>query len=82
MFENYAIEMKKDLAVIRNCWKRGDQVPKFRYEQKNFSIVETNPELASNHMQIEILSAIDLPFKGDPDTFVKFEFQFPKVRLH
>jgi coiled-coil and C2 domain-containing protein 1 len=82
MFENYLIEMKKDLLVLQNNWRREDEIPKFHYEQKNFSIVETNPELPSNHISVEILAAIDLPYKGDPDTYVKFEFPFPKVFTH
>ena len=80
-FEKFSIEMKKDLGVLQNNWRRGDKVPKYHYEQKSFSIVVSNTELSNTQISIEVIRAIDLPFKGEPDTFVKIEFPFPKVSL-
>jgi len=77
-FEKYLIDMKKDFEVLMAYKKRGDPVPKYHYELKEFSIVVCNTELSNNEVLFEIIRAIDLPCKQPIDSYVKFEFPFPK----
>lgn len=39
-FEKLAIETKKDLDALRICAKQNDELPKYHYETKIFSITE------------------------------------------
>ncbi|KAG1666722.1 Coiled-coil and C2 domain-containing protein 1-like [Nymphon striatum] len=76
-FENYAIDTKRDIQVIRNNIKRNDPVPKFHYETRTFSIVQCNPTLNDNDMELTIIRGINLPGTKDLDTFVRCEFPQP-----
>lgn len=78
-FEKYQIDSMKDLDMLRCYWKNGDKLPRYRYETRTFSIVQSNPDLGTNEAMVTILKAIDLPGKEDLDTYVKVEFPFPTV---
>ena len=78
-FEKYQIDSMKDLDMLRVYWKNGDKLPRYRYETRTFSIVQSNPDLGTNEAVVIVLKAIDLPGKEDLDTFVKVEFPFPTV---
>lgn len=78
-FEKFQIDSMKDLDMLRCYWKNGDKLPRYRYETRTFSIVQSNPDLGTNEAVVIVLKAIDLPGKEDLDTFVKIEFPFPTV---
>lgn len=78
-FEKFQIDSMKDLDMLRCYWKNGDNLPRYRYETRTFSIVQSNPDLGTNEALVIVLKAIDLPGKEDLDAYVKIEFPFPTV---
>jgi hypothetical protein len=46
---------KKDLDALRFSFKRGDPVPKFRYETRAFSRVFCNTELSDNECEMTLV---------------------------
>lgn len=78
-FEKYQIDSLKDLDMLRCYWKNGDKLPRYRYETRTFSIVQSNPDLGTNEAMVTVLKAIDLPGKEDLDTYIKVEFPYPTV---
>lgn len=70
--------MKKDFELLRNYKQRGEEVPKYRYERKSFSIVVCNADVSINECAVEVVRAIDLPCKTPMDSYIRFEFPFPK----
>ena len=77
-FEKYLVDMKKDFEFLQAVKKRGDEVPKYRYERKSFSIVVCNADVSINECVVEVKRGIDLPCKTPVDSYVRFEFPFPK----
>ena len=77
-FEKYLNDMKKDYELLRNYKLRNENIPKYHYENKQFSIVVCNTDVSINELTVEIMRAIDLPCKQAVDSFVKFQFDFPK----
>lgn len=77
-FEKYLIDMKKDYEMLKSYKLRNEDVPKYHYENKEFSIVVCNTDVPINECIIEIIRGIDLPCKTPVDSYVKFDFPFPK----
>jgi len=79
-FEQMALHSKKDLDAIRFAFKRGDPVPKFHYETRAFSRVVSNTDLTDNDLELNILNGINYVVKNpkDVDTYIKWEFPFPR----
>jgi len=79
-FEQMAVHSKKDLDAVRFAFKRGDPVPRFHYETRAFSKVVSNTDLTDNYLELSILGGINYVVKNpkDVDTYVKWEFPFPK----
>merc|ERR1719234_1093271 len=76
-----AIHAKKDLDAVRFAFKRGDPVPKFLYETRAFSRVVCNTDLTDNDLELTIVAGINYTNKNQkeaPDTYVKWEFPFPR----
>lgn len=63
--------------------KKGYKVPKFKFEQKTFSIIHCNVDLAETELEIEVVRGIgyNVSKPKDVDTYVKVEFPHPKVYL-
>lgn len=76
-----ALNVTKDLDIIRLAKRRGGKVPKFHYETKDFAIVKSFTDLTDNVMELSIVRGIN--YRSDRpkeiDTYVKFEFPFPQV---
>jgi len=51
---------KKDLDALRFSFKRGDPVPKFRYEIRSFSRVFCNTELSDNDCELTLVQVSDI----------------------
>ncbi|KAJ8978015.1 hypothetical protein NQ317_002777 [Molorchus minor] len=79
-FERLALNVTKDLDVIRLAKRTDLSVPKFHYEMKEFSIVKSFTELMDNDMELVILRGINYQSTNpkEIDTYVKFEFPFPQ----
>ncbi|XP_045472009.1 coiled-coil and C2 domain-containing protein 1-like isoform X5 [Harmonia axyridis] len=80
-FERLALNVTKDLDVIRLAKKTpGAGVPKFHYENKDFSVVKSFTELTDNELEIAILRGINYNTETpkDIDTYVKFSFPWPQ----
>lgn len=83
-FEQLALSVTKDLDVIRLAQHTPEcRIPKFRYENKDFSIVKSFTELGDNDLQLVIIRGINYTTANPTqiDTYVKFEFPFPQVRI-
>ncbi|OQR74906.1 coiled-coil and C2 domain-containing protein 1-like [Tropilaelaps mercedesae] len=77
-FEKLAQDTQKDLTVLKASWKRGDRTPRFRYEDRVFTIVRHNHNVAENVMQVSVIRGITLPGKfNELDTYVKVDFAYP-----
>ncbi|GJQ67542.1 hypothetical protein Trydic_g8354 [Trypoxylus dichotomus] len=80
-FENLALNVTRDLDVVRLARRTpGSPIPKFHYEQKEFSIVKTLTELNDNDLELTIIRGINYNCSNpkDVDTYVRFEFPYPQ----
>lgn len=82
-FDNLAVTTQHDLKLFKLAHKKGYKVPKFKFEQKNFSIIKCNVDLAETELEIEVVRGIgyNVSKPKDVDTYVKVEFPHPKVYL-
>ncbi|XP_050685406.1 coiled-coil and C2 domain-containing protein 1-like isoform X2 [Leptidea sinapis] len=79
-FEHLAVSVKQDLDVVALAMSVGDDPPKFRYENRTFSIVQCNTDLNENELELTIVRGIayNVPNPREIDTYVKFEFPYPQ----
>ena len=77
-FQQMESNAKKDLDALRFSFKRGDSVPKFHYEVRSFSRVQCNIDLSDLDLEISIVSGVNYLGSKEMDTYVKFEFPYPK----
>lgn len=81
-FERLALNVTKDLDVVRLAKKKGDLglIPKFHYEFKDFSIVKSFTELGENDVELGILRGISYTTDApkDIDTYIKYTFPYPQ----
>ena len=81
-FEKLSLSVTKDLDLIRvektNC---AATLPKLRYENKEFSFVKCHPDIADQELELTIVRGVNYNCSNprDIDTYVKFEFPYPKV---
>lgn len=81
-FEQLALSVTRDLDVVRLAQKTpGCRIPKFHYENKDFSIVKSFVELGENDLELTIVRGISYTCDNpkEIDTYVKFEFPYPQV---
>lgn len=81
-FEQLALSVTKDLDIIRLSQRTpGAAIPKFHYENKDFSIAKSFTELGDNDLELTIIRGINYTCTNpkEIDTYVKFEFPFPQV---
>lgn len=82
-FERLALNVTKDLDIVRLARRTpGAGIPKFHYENKDFSIVKSFTELGENDLELTIVRGISYTCSNpkEIDTYVKFEFPYPQVR--
>ncbi|XP_077461156.1 coiled-coil and C2 domain-containing protein 1A [Stigmatopora argus] len=77
-------ESLNTIEMLKNAHTKGQPVPKYRTEEKIFTVVKNYPNLAPNDMILYIIRGINLPVPSgvspnDLDASVKFEFPFPSV---
>uniref|UniRef100_A0A182QH97 Coiled-coil and C2 domain-containing protein 1-like n=1 Tax=Anopheles farauti TaxID=69004 RepID=A0A182QH97_9DIPT len=79
-FENLALNVQKDLDLVRLGHRQGLPLPKFHYEKLQFNVVKCNTDLSDNEVEICVLRGINynVPNPKDVDTYVKFEFPYPQ----
>ncbi|XP_063914192.1 coiled-coil and C2 domain-containing protein 1-like isoform X1 [Zophobas morio] len=80
-FERLALNVTKDLDIVRLARRTPDaRVPKFHYENKDFSIVKSFTELGDNDLELTIVRGISYTCSNpkEIDTYVKFDFPYPQ----
>ncbi|XP_035898568.1 coiled-coil and C2 domain-containing protein 1-like isoform X1 [Anopheles stephensi] len=79
-FENLALNVQKDLDLVRLGHRQGLPLPKFHYEKLQFNVVKCNTDLSDNEIEICVVRGINynVPNPKDVDTYVKFEFPYPQ----
>ncbi|XP_053680634.1 coiled-coil and C2 domain-containing protein 1-like [Anopheles nili] len=79
-FENLALNVQKDLDLVRLGHRQGMPLPKFHYEKLQFNVVKCHTDLSDNEVEICVLRGINynVPNPKDVDTYVKFEFPYPQ----
>uniref|UniRef100_A0A182K679 Coiled-coil and C2 domain-containing protein 1-like n=1 Tax=Anopheles christyi TaxID=43041 RepID=A0A182K679_9DIPT len=79
-FENLALNVQKDLDLVRLGHRQGLPLPKFHYEKLQFNVVKCHTDLSDNEVEICVLRGINynVPNPKDVDTYVKFEFPYPQ----
>ncbi|XP_058118831.1 coiled-coil and C2 domain-containing protein 1-like isoform X2 [Anopheles coustani] len=79
-FENLALNVQKDLDLVRLGHRQGLPLPKFHYEKLQFNVVQCNTDLSDNEVEIKVVRGINynVPNPKDVDTYVKFEFPYPQ----
>ncbi|XP_065347277.1 coiled-coil and C2 domain-containing protein 1-like isoform X2 [Cloeon dipterum] len=78
-FEQLALQTKRDYSMVKACHLRGETLPRFRYENRAFQILQCNTDLGENDLELVIVQGISytVPNPKEIDTYVKFEFPFP-----
>ncbi|ELU18816.1 hypothetical protein CAPTEDRAFT_161585 [Capitella teleta] len=81
-FDKMGQNSRKDLAALKNAFKHGDPVPRFHYETRSFTLVQSCTDLGDNSLEIQIIRGINLCLPSgysskDLDTYVKYEFPYP-----
>ncbi|XP_043233543.1 coiled-coil and C2 domain-containing protein 1-like isoform X2 [Amphibalanus amphitrite] len=79
-FDRLAQNCLKDLDALRHAYRRGDFVPKFHYETREFQIVKACTDLNSNDLELTIVRGVNYNVSNpkDVDTYVKWEFPWPQ----
>lgn len=82
-FERLALSVTKDLDYVRLIHRTGSEIPKFHYEMKDFSIVQSFTELGDNDLELNIIRGINYNCSNpnDIDTYIKCEMPYPQVNL-
>ncbi|CAH2065984.1 unnamed protein product, partial [Iphiclides podalirius] len=78
-FDQLAASVKRDLEVVLIAKSIGQNHPKFHYENREFAVLQVNPDLNENELELKIVRGIayNVPNPNDIDTYVKFEFPYP-----
>ncbi|CAG9567518.1 unnamed protein product [Danaus chrysippus] len=79
-YHHLAATTKQDLDVVIVARSLNQGPPKFRYENRKFSIVQCNTDLNDTDLELTIVRGItyNVANPKDVDTYVKFEFPFPQ----
>jgi len=82
-FEQLAVQTKRDYTMVKACHLRGEKLPRFRYENRAFQILQCNTDLGENDLELVIVQGISytVPNPKEIDTYVKFEFPYPPVSI-
>ncbi|KAK6643153.1 hypothetical protein RUM43_004656 [Polyplax serrata] len=80
-FEQFALQFKKDLNYVKVSHSRNNPVPKFHYENKTFSAIQSNTDLTDNELELTIMQGINYKVSNpnDVDTYVTYEFPYPST---
>ncbi|XP_050400468.1 coiled-coil and C2 domain-containing protein 1-like isoform X2 [Patella vulgata] len=81
-FQKLEQNCRKDLDALKNAFRHGDPVPRFHYETKSFSMVQSNSDLGDNDLELVIVRGIQYNLPADYeekkfDTYVTYDFPFP-----
>ncbi|XP_059484969.1 coiled-coil and C2 domain-containing protein 1-like isoform X2 [Neocloeon triangulifer] len=78
-FEQLAVQTKRDYNMVKACHLRGETLPRFRYENRAFQILQCNTDLGENDLELVIVQGISytVPNPKEIDTYVKYEFPYP-----
>ncbi|MFH4976728.1 hypothetical protein AB6A40_003437 [Gnathostoma spinigerum] len=74
LFEQWALNSKKDLLTIRDCAKRKASIPRFRYETRQFPSVDVCVDVPDDVLELNIIRVINAKLP----TGSKINSWFPK----
>ena len=81
-YKNMSQNIQKELLAIKSIQVHGLAPPKFTTESRKFVIVKSNLHLSSEHFEVDIARAIDLPHptgydEKDLNVYIEVEFPWP-----
>ncbi|KAK3706678.1 hypothetical protein RRG08_009313 [Elysia crispata] len=81
-FQKLEQNCRRDLESLKSAYRHADPAPRFHYETRSFSMVQSNTELGDADMELTIVRGIQYKLPSgysekDMDTSVKYEFAFP-----
>jgi len=79
-FDQLSQHCKKDLTALRYAARETHPLPKFHYETRRFSIVQSCTDLSDSELELTIVRGISYscPNPKDIDTYIKYDFAYPK----
>ena len=85
-FNQIARESIQDLESLKNAFSHGQSLPLYHYEKRSYQTIDCNSDLTDNDLELHVIRAINLPLPKDftakdLNTYVKFEFPYPKVNI-
>ncbi|XP_078361651.1 coiled-coil and C2 domain-containing protein 1-like isoform X1 [Oculina patagonica] len=83
-FEKMAKNLRQDLDTVQSARKHQDPPPRFHYEDRSFTIVDSFPDLSDSEVEITIVRGLNIPLPSgyqpkDMYTYVTYEFPFPSA---
>ncbi|XP_031551489.1 coiled-coil and C2 domain-containing protein 1-like [Actinia tenebrosa] len=86
MYDKMAKSLHQDLDAVKSAKKHKDPPPKFHYEDKTFTVVNSFSELSNSEVEIEVVRCLNVPLPSgysakDMYTYVAFEFPYPNVSI-
>ncbi|GFN95176.1 coiled-coil and c2 domain-containing protein 1-like protein [Plakobranchus ocellatus] len=81
-FQKLEQNCRRDLESLKSAYRHADPAPRFHYETRSFSMVQSNTELGDADLEMTVVRGIqyNLPSgysEKDMDTCVKYELGFP-----
>ncbi|XP_067032370.1 coiled-coil and C2 domain-containing protein 1-like isoform X2 [Acropora muricata] len=83
-FEMMSKNLRQDLDAVKSARKHQDPPPRFHYEDRSFTIVDSFPDLSDSEVEITIIRGLNIPLPSgyqpkDMFTYVSYEFPFPST---
>ncbi|RMX48298.1 hypothetical protein pdam_00014721 [Pocillopora damicornis] len=83
-FDKMAKNLRQDLDSVQSARKYQDPPPKFHYEDRSFTIVDSFPDLSDSEVELTIVRGLNIPLPSgyqpkDMYTYVSYEFPFPSA---
>ncbi|XP_068748558.1 coiled-coil and C2 domain-containing protein 1-like isoform X2 [Montipora capricornis] len=83
-FEKMSKNLRQDLDAVQSARKHQDPPPRFHYEDRSFTIVDSFPDLSDSEVEINIIRGLNVPLPSgyqpkDMDTYVSYEFPYPSA---
>lgn len=72
------------MDALKSAYQHDQPVPLYHFEKRAYQMIDSNPDLTDNDLEIQIVRALNLPLPKDFEakhmtTYVKFEFPYPPV---
>ncbi|XP_073257066.1 coiled-coil and C2 domain-containing protein 1-like isoform X1 [Porites lutea] len=83
-FETMSKNLRLDHDAVQSARKHKDPPPRFHYEDRSFTIVDSFPDLSDSEVEINIVRGLNIPLPSgyqpkDMYTYVSYEFPYPSA---